>query len=244
MRDKEIWSFAGAGGKTSGIFFTAGLLRQMGLRVLVTTTTHMELPVDRAFVPGEEGEALKNKLLREGYAIAGNPVSPNKMGGVGPQILAAAAGAADVVLVEADGSARHPFKVPAGHEPVILPGTTKIWVTAGLSALGKPVRLCCHRSQQVASMLGVEENHLLCAADMARCLYHGYLRRMFERFPGVQVIVVLNQADDGEACIGGRQVRTYLEHLLCSGERADIEVVSWQKLLEGGEGWENLNKYI
>lgn len=48
-----------------------------------------------------------------------------------------------MVLLEADGAKRMPCKVPAAHEPVLLPESDIVLTVAGLSALGRPLREVC-----------------------------------------------------------------------------------------------------
>ncbi len=75
--------------------------------------------------------------------IAGSTmVEQDKVQGVLPEFLdrIAAQPAVDVVIVEADGSRRLPFKAPAQHEPVIPTSTTVLMPVVGLDVLGKVPR--------------------------------------------------------------------------------------------------------
>ena len=95
---------------------------------------------------------IKEKLERDGFAVAGSVFSEEKMGPLPQAILDEVFSFADVVLVEADGSKRMPLKMPRQGEPV-LPETCDFLVTvAGLSALGQPWEQVCHRFALVSSM--------------------------------------------------------------------------------------------
>lgn len=244
MRNTEIWSFVGAGGKTTGIFCLAEYLLKQGLRVLVTTTTHMARPENPAFMPGDSGVEIVKRLEEDGYAIAGVPLSNGKIKGVSKETLMQVKKSADVILIEADGSARLPFKVPAMHEPVIIPDTDRIFVTMGLTALGKPVAEICHRKDIFCGMTGLEQSSLLDEAGMAEGIYRGYLLKLWKENPEAVITVVLNQADDEKAKKAGSRVKNELLELhgQCrdfSDVKWGIRVLSWKQLMEEGEdlGW-------
>ena len=59
-----------------------------------------------------------------------------------------------LLLLEADGAKRMPCKVPAAHEPVLLPESDIVLAVAGLSALGRPLREVCFRLEQACALLG------------------------------------------------------------------------------------------
>lgn len=99
---------------------------------------------------------------------------------------------ADVVLVEADGSRRHPVKVPAPWEPVIPSCTTLVAAVAGLSCLEQSPQACCHRAElwrQAPESIEAEDLAALAADE-------GGMRKGV--LPGMDYVVIFNQAD-GEA---------------------------------------------
>lgn len=155
----RIWAFAGAGGKTTSIYRFAGRLREKGFRVLVTTTTHMELPDTPYFASGEGSAGAAELLRRSGYAVAGVPVRTEKDGtarikGLPEEAFQSLCREADFILVEADGSARRPFKVPAAREPVIPAGTERIFLCEGMTAAGRRAAEACHRAELLQGVLG------------------------------------------------------------------------------------------
>lgn len=244
MRTTKIWSFVGAGGKTTGIFCLADYMLKQGLRVLVTTTTHMARPENPAFLPGDLGVEIVKRLEQDGFVIGGVPVSDKKIKGISRETLMQVKEAADLILIEADGSARLPFKVPAMHEPVIVPETDRIFVTMGLTALGRPVVEICHRKEIFCEMTGKEQNSLLDEAGMAEGIYRGYLLRLWKEHPEAAITVILNQADDHIAEAAGSRVKHRLLELFGQNKDElsvnwDVKILSWKRLMEEGEdlGW-------
>ena len=120
----------GAGGKTTLIYLLARELTEMGYRVAITTTTHMQ-------AEGRYGLVPVGTLCEEG-----------KIKGFSADFPQTLLENCDVVLVEADGSRRLPLKVPAEHEPVLPKGTDLIIGVAGASAVGKTFQEACHRYER------------------------------------------------------------------------------------------------
>lgn len=244
MRNAKIWSFVGAGGKTTGIFCLAEYLLRQGLRVLVTTTTHMAKPENPAFLPGDSEVEIVKRLEQDRFVIGGVPISDKKIKGISKETLMGVKEAADVILIEADGSARLPFKVPAMHEPVIVPETDRILVTMGLTALGRPVAEVCHRKEIFCELTGREQNSLLDENGMAEGIYRGYLLRLWKEYPGAAITVVLNQADGDKAKAAGSRVKHRLSELVVQNKddlyvNWNVTILSWKQLMEDGEdlGW-------
>lgn len=239
-----IWSFVGAGGKTTGMFSVAEYLIRQGYKVLVTTTTHMAIPDDPAFIPGDSAPDIREGLEKHGYVIAGIPLTERKMKGITWETISLAEEAADAILIEADGSARLPFKVPAAHEPVIYPKTSRIFVTEGLTALGKPLADICHRMELFCEMSGLFKDSLLDEAKMAEGIYKGFLLMLEKKYPEASITVILNQADDKESEDAGKKVKQELlglweEQKKYNRTDLDIRVLSWRRLRKEGEdlGW-------
>ena len=135
---------AGAGGKTTLVRRLAAEAHAAGLRVLLTTTTHMGMA--EAWGPvfveseGDVRDALATALRKERRAtLLGRQVRPDKVEGVSPERVDALAGEVDLVLVEADGARGRSLKMPAPHEPVVPASTTLLLVVAALDVLGHPI---------------------------------------------------------------------------------------------------------
>lgn len=148
----QLISFVGGGGKTSLIFTFAKELQEEGYRVAVTTTTHMQ----------EES--------RFGITPIGISCGDGKIRGVDEQVLKKLRENYDVVLVEADGSKRLPFKVPAAFEPVLPAHTDLVIGVAGASALGQPLGAVCHRVEHAMDCLGTTMGELVTEEQLLEVL--------------------------------------------------------------------------
>ena len=148
---KHIVLFVGAGGKSSLIDAIAKWSSSQGKKVLVTTTTHI-------FRPQDEFLAMNEKQLQEiwaagHWAVIGATEEKDQQKLKMPEIdwMRQAMELSDLVLIEADGSKRLPCKVPADHEPVLLPESDIVVAVLGLSALGRSLKECCFRLEKQKS---------------------------------------------------------------------------------------------
>lgn len=128
----------GAGGKTTLLFELARELREMGRRVAVTTTTHME------------------RKGRYGFVPFGIPCGDGKIKGVSLSAPRELLKEYDTVLVEADGSRHLPFKVPAAHEPALPVGADLVIGIAGAQAVGGTFLEKCCRHELACDYLEVK----------------------------------------------------------------------------------------
>jgi probable selenium-dependent hydroxylase accessory protein YqeC len=203
----DVVAVAGAGGKTTLVYRLAAEARAKGLRVLVTTTTHMgtlpEATTGPVFVEadGNPQPGLEQALSQWGIVtLLGRRVRPDKLEGVTPERVDELARHADLVLVEADGARGRSLKSPADHEPVVPGSTTLMLVLAALDVLGQPLADGhVHRVDRVAAAARrapgspVDEDVIVSAlADPS-----GYPSRVP---PGARAAVFLNKAE-GEAAL-------------------------------------------
>ena len=129
----HIVSLVGGGGKTTLLYAMADHCARKGWQVLVTTTTHIRQPA-ACYAPDD---AALTALWQAGrYAVIGTPAENGKLTLPPPQLLRRMA-QADAVFIEADGAKHYPCKVPAAHEPVLLPQSDIVLALAGLSALDR-----------------------------------------------------------------------------------------------------------
>lgn len=141
---KRIISVIGAGGKTTLLHHLAEGYRRKGLRVLVTTTTHMLIEADTDL--SCDSFVIGHKLETDGYCMAGvRCEEPKKICALPHQVLENLYAVADIVLIEADGAKHHSLKYPAAHEPVIVPETTEVILLMGLWELGRPAETVVYR---------------------------------------------------------------------------------------------------
>lgn len=221
----HVISLVGGGGKTTLLYAMASHCARKGWRVLVSTTTHIQCPQNGTWA---QTDAQVQALWAQGsYAVVGTPASQGKLTMPPEAQLKIWMNQADAVFLEADGAKRLPCKVPAAHEPVLLPESDIVQAVAGLSALGRPLQECCFRTELACALLGVPPETCLTPDLLARLLAReqGGRKGVGTRAFGV----VLNQADTPERTLLGKQslkilweqdrVRGVLTHF-DEGERA------------------------
>lgn len=203
--DSPVLSFVGAGGKTSGMLELARDLAAQGKKVLVTTTTHMEHPLNLN-QPGcvdASAEEIAEQLEKNGFLIAGSRAEqPGKIKGLPVPVWEQVKKKADVILVEADGAKRFPLKVPGKQEPVIPKECTHILISAGAGALGRTLKESCFRLQEAERILADAEKQgidvkrpEITEETMGILIEQGYVMPLKSRYPAAKIAVVLNQAD-------------------------------------------------
>ncbi|PKL09356.1 MAG: putative selenium-dependent hydroxylase accessory protein YqeC [Spirochaetae bacterium HGW-Spirochaetae-7] len=192
----------GGGGKTGLLFSLADSLADRGLRVALTTTTHIMDPrkengrrFDRVVLGGENAEAFGS--LDPGITIIATGVNDatGQLLGIHPSRVAGLLLSYDAVLVEADGSKRLPVKAPAAHEPVMPTCATLVLGLVGLDCIGKPMDgRTVHRPEFFGPLVGcatgepITAIHLRALAASPEGLFKGAPE-------GAIRVLVLNKAD-------------------------------------------------
>lgn len=202
----RIISFVGGGGKTTSMYQLAQELAEREFNVLVTTTTHIACPqtgnvciadtAEKILDVEWEGHILTaGKLAIEDAASASGIIRKLTMpeGLENPAVLEKLLEITDFILIEADGAKRCPIKIPADHEPVIIPQTGLVIACAGLSSVGKPLGECCFRFETCGSWLMREKENLIEPEDIALILMDG--RGSRKNLDGRYYKIILNQAD-------------------------------------------------
>ncbi len=233
----DVVAVAGAGGKTTLLYRLASEARSCGMRVLVTTTTHMGTLDEEVTGPvvveadGDCAVAVGEALEREGrVTLLGRRLRPDKLEGIAPSRVDALSVLADLVLVEADGARGRSLKVPAPHEPVIPSSTTVVVVMCALDALGEPLDdEHVHRVELVRAATGVEPGEAVDEDCLAAALRHkdGYPSRVPAR---ARVGVFLNKAEDDEALIVSARLAARLippYHWVAAGSARSGAVRTW-----------------
>lgn len=150
----------GGGGKTTVMYELAAAWAACGRKVLVLTSTHILCPADGSFAA--DVPAVQNLWQQGRYAVIGTPeLATGKLTAPPQDLYEALQLQADVILCEADGSRHHPCKVPAEHEPVLLPDSDIVLAVAGMDALGRPLAQACQRPQLAAELLGCGAEKIL-----------------------------------------------------------------------------------
>lgn len=166
---KHTICLVGGGGKTTVMYELAAAGAACGRRVLVLTSTHILRPADGSFAA--DVPAVQNLWQQRRYAVIGTPeLSTGKLTAPPQDLYEALHLQADVILCEADGSRHHPCKVPAEHEPVLLPDSEIVLAVAGMDALGRLLAQACQRPQLAAALLGCSLDSVIDAQMLAALL--------------------------------------------------------------------------
>ena len=201
----RLTALVGGGGKSSTMYAMARQAMDLGLRVVVTTTTHI-LPHPKLPLTGDPA-ALPALLAEHRVVTLGAYDARGKLTGAGDP--AACLEVADVVLIEADGAKLRPLKAPADHEPVIPPACDAVIASAGLDCVGKPVEEICHRPERVCALLGVSPDHRIIPADVASILSSPLGGRKSVG-QAMAFRCLLNKADDDQRRAWGEEIKTLL----------------------------------
>ncbi len=201
----RVISLVGGGGKTTLLYHLAADRQAKGKRTAVMTTTKLYRP-ERHCATWQECEAC---WAAGQYAVCGQAVSPEKLGPPPPLLLAWLLEHADVLLIEADGAKHRPCKLPADHEPVLLPHTDTVIAVLGLDALGQPVGQACFRPNLVCDFLGCGMDHRLTREDCAKLLLspQGSRKGVGQR----AYRIVLNKCDGAGRSAEGHALAALLE---------------------------------
>lgn len=216
LPDHAVICVTGAGGKTTLITSWARELASSGKRTVITTTTHMAHPdhpiagspdpyngipviYDSVSMPDPESEPelcaiIERSLDEHGLimVVSPDPDNPAKVKSPSSWVMNHLYKTADVVLIEADGSRRMPFKWPAPWEPVVPENTDITVCVAGLSALGRPAADVMYRYDSLPEPMRREtvDENLICAVLAS---LDGGQKDIYGEFR-----VFLNQADTPE----------------------------------------------
>ena len=191
----RVCAVIGGGGKTTLVFAMGRYLAACGRRVVITTTTHMGWRSD--VVSPQSPEELNAHLNAEQMVLAGLPGgAAHKMRGIPVDWYGQLE--TDHILVEADGSRRHPLKFHRSYEPVVPEDAGLVIQVAGLSALGRPASEVLHCWEQS----GIPADRIVDETCIA-----GLLRRGFAA-AGTPAwrIALLNQADTPELAARGEVI--------------------------------------
>lgn len=137
---------------------------------------------------------IKRSLDEHGLimVVSPDPDNPAKVKAPSPWLMDHLYKTADIVLIEADGSRRMPFKWPAPWEPVVPENTDITVCVAGLSALGRPLAEVMYRYDSLPEPMRREtvDVNLICAVTSS---LEGGQKDIYGEFR-----VFLNQADTRE----------------------------------------------
>jgi probable selenium-dependent hydroxylase accessory protein YqeC len=199
----------GGAGKTTLMLAMARALAGRGKRVIATTSTRIRR---------SEGESLEGLLVSPDVRELAEQAR-TALGTLNPIVLAsrledrkllgfsagaleyfAAAGIADTLIVEADGSAGRPLKAHASWEPVIASSADLVVVVVGAWCVGQPLdERTVHRADLFSQRIGCAQGTPLTGRHVAAILFHeeGYLAKVPHE-ADVMLGITSRGADDGE----------------------------------------------
>jgi probable selenium-dependent hydroxylase accessory protein YqeC len=176
------------------MYLMAKLCADNGMKVLVSTTTHIMKPKDGSYAKTME----KSRQIWEngGYVTVGSEAENGKISMLPKHELCGYIKEADIVFLEADGSKRLPVKVPNENEPVILDESDIVIAVCGMSCLGKPFKEVCFRLNEAQNLLGKSPDEKIEKSDIVKILTseNGSRKNVGTR----EYYIVLNQCDNEE----------------------------------------------
>lgn len=210
----DMVTLVGAGGKTTLMYRLLAELKIAGTKAAGATTTKILPPEenDRAYlVTAQDVDGLKTLIdhKKPFSPVIGKKVREDgKVEGIPPEWCDRlhASGAADTLVVEADGSKRKPLKAPGENEPVVPAGTTVFVAVLGLTCLDKTLdEENVFRADLVAAATGTKTGARIRPPLIAK-LFLSPQGPIKGCPPGALKTVVLNQADDDELFDEARQI--------------------------------------
>lgn len=213
LKKPMIISLVGGGGKTSTMYQLAKEMEVLGLKVIVTTSTHIRYPMDYSVMLIEKASEMKDYIWNSNIVVVGREIAPSKLKGIEYNEIYNLSHYADVLLIEADGAKELPLKVPAEHEPVIIPETDLVIACVGLDSIGQTVRDGCFRSAYVEDFLQVGEDHIITPLDVSKILVNeaGSKKQVGDK----AYRIILNKADDRERVASGIEVMENIQGETC-----------------------------
>jgi probable selenium-dependent hydroxylase accessory protein YqeC len=202
---REHIALVGAGGKTTVLFALAEELKRKGKRVIASTTTkvwHREaMQSERVLLLHDDADWRNRRsedLSGAGILFVGRTIlDSGKVEGISPSLADEIYEDSRVhyLIVEADGSAGHPLKAPAEHEPVIPSSVTMVVGVMGLEAIGACLdKATAFRIEEVKKITRLEPGSILTPGGLAEVFLHP--GGVFKGTPeAARRVVLLNKAD-------------------------------------------------
>jgi probable selenium-dependent hydroxylase accessory protein YqeC len=213
-RREKVIVLVGGGGKTTTMYRLGRELSDLGDKVVVTTTTRINMPgsdeVHCTIIADDRAKLLSS--IRDNAPscrIAGvgfDVFEDGKLKGIPPEWVAEVAGLVDHVVVEADGAAEKPFKAPADYEPVIPDCADLVVAVVGVEVVGLTLaRENVHRPERIQAITGLAIGEVVTPAVVAEVLLHP--RGITKGAPdGSRVVVLINKVEDDVRLDAAREI--------------------------------------
>ena len=195
-----VYTFVGAGGKSTAMRQVAKILARGGLRPRMTTTTRIGIeefsnfPVVLAASAGELTAACGGREPVR-LIVSATLARQGKYLGIDSALLEEIEISDDsVLLVEGDGSRRKPLKVPMDREPVIPARSALVFALMGAAGFGEPIDEEHCYNHQAASGIVPSGSRSFDAPSLAAIAAHpaGCRKGVL---PGMGFHVLMNQGD-------------------------------------------------
>ncbi len=135
----------GGGGKTTALILLAQAYAEQNKRVLVSTTTKLQFPEQRAYDCDTYfyNEDILHYQCKGGERVFYGNRGTSKIVAPDPVVLETLCSLYDVLLLEADGAAQRGLKLHTDRDPVIPPYCTAALAVASFALIGKSLKENC-----------------------------------------------------------------------------------------------------
>ena len=183
LKEREVISLVGAGGKTTLMYRLAKELLLSGKRVVTTTTTKILEPKLKEtkflFVDSDE-KKIKDFVWQHldqyrHLTVARERLGSGKLKGVLPDLVNElwSLDKVDIIIVEADGAAGRPVKAPREWEPVIPTATTLVVAILGVDGVGRELNEeNAFQPEGISKITGIPVGEKLTDEAMAILMVH------------------------------------------------------------------------
>ena len=232
--EKKVISIVGGGGKTTTMFKLANEFKNLGKKVLITTTTAIMKPSEDEYdtfvaldeVIGDE-EILKEAAKPGTITVAiGNLIRTDKVKGLEEEVVDYIYNEDifDYILVEADGAKRRSIKMPRLGEPLIPNSTDIVIGLIGMDVYGKKVdEKTVHRVDIFKEKLSLSEEDIIDEEVISSLVIHP--EGLFKDCDDRDKYLILNKADNNELKRASEKIK---ESVLESSEVKNIIITSYK----------------
>lgn len=232
IREREVISLVGGGGKTTLLFGLGNELSQKRSGILLTTTTKIWEPdPSPAYMVllSRDLSVLKRRIAENlsrfsFLVIAEQKLDNGKLDGIDPQWVEELFSLPGIstVIVEADGAAGRSLKAPREGEPVIPSSTSLLIPIVGLDILGCPLTEPFVFRSEIASRL----LHLPVGSTVTEEVIARLIKELIRKKPqNSRVIPFINKVDHPDWL---EEARALAERMMEIGSPAISKVVIGQ----------------
>lgn len=223
LEKRQVISIVGGGGKTSTMFELSKELKDLGKKVLVTTSTSIMMPERDQydeFLTLQDGRIDEDRLVeaaRPGTVtvLVGELIRQDKVKGIEEEIIDYIDNEEifDYIIVEADGSRMRSIKAPREGEPLIPNSTDTVIGVIGMDAYGKEIdEDTVHRLEIFREILDVEDGEIIDEDVIVALVKHP--SGLFKNSEDTKRYLLLNKSDSEELIKAGRRIKEKLPESL------------------------------